>query len=72
MPWAFMQAEWMSPGAVEKLGVIGLLAVAVVILWRQLQKKEAQIETLTRELVEHLATLREVAAEVRDLRESRK
>lgn len=69
MRWitAFLQTD--SIGA-EKLGVIGLLAVATVVLWRAYQAKDRQVQALTRELLEYLRLLDELRAAIERLRES--
>jgi hypothetical protein len=41
-----------EPGSIEKFGMIGLLGIAVVVLWRAYVKKDEQVTALTRELAE--------------------
>ena len=65
-----MQVE--LPQGADKLGVIGLLLTATIVLWRKLEKKDETIEKLTRELVENLALLKDLTGALERLRTGRK
>lgn len=67
---AFIQGELLAPGAAEKFGVIGLLAIAVIVLWREWRAERRQKEELIAELTAHLATHQVMAEAFERLRES--